>query len=103
VKIPKIGAIHKKTLARNSPSHGTLTKKEERHRNENLSPTPKKSNQSGEGKQTLTAVDMKENREPTGPCVLEFSTRESGTEIGLENQNKRTKIPTPSIVDENRR
>jgi hypothetical protein len=42
VKIPKIGAKHKKTLPRSSPSHGTFTKKEERHRNGNLSLTPKK-------------------------------------------------------------
>jgi hypothetical protein len=37
VKIPKIGAIHKKTLPRSSPSHDTFTKREERHRNGNLS------------------------------------------------------------------
>jgi hypothetical protein len=42
VKILKIGAKHKKTLPRSSPSHGTFTKKEERHRNGNLSLTPKK-------------------------------------------------------------
>jgi hypothetical protein len=30
-------------------------------------------------------------------------TRHSGTEIGYKNQNKGTKRPTPSIIDENRR
>jgi hypothetical protein len=50
VKIPKIGAIHKKTLPRSSPSHGTFTKEEEWHRNANLSPCPKKSNQCPQAK-----------------------------------------------------
>jgi hypothetical protein len=66
VKIPKIGAIHKKTLPRSSPSHGTFSKEEEWHRNANLSPCPKKTLTSlGEGKQTLTAVDRRniENRQ----------------------------------------
>jgi hypothetical protein len=35
--------------------------------------------------------------------VLECLTRDSGTEIGYKNQNKGTKRPTPSIIDENRR
>ncbi|KAJ3622371.1 hypothetical protein MTP99_002886 [Tenebrio molitor] len=85
VKIPKIGAIHKKTLPRSSPSHGTFSKEEEWHRNANLSPCPKSLTSLGEGKQTLTAVDRRniENRQ--------------------KNQNKGTKRPTPSIVDENRR
>jgi hypothetical protein len=36
----------KETLTRSSPSHGTFAKEEEWHRNANLSPCPKKSNQS---------------------------------------------------------
>ncbi|KAH0818533.1 hypothetical protein GEV33_004258 [Tenebrio molitor] len=89
VKIPKIGAMHEKTLPRSSPSHGTFTKKEEwlwsviETRTYRLA--QKSVTSLGEGKQTLTAVDRRniENRQ--------------------KNQNKGTKMPTPSIIDENRR
>jgi hypothetical protein len=72
----------KKTLTRSSPSHGTLTKEEEWHRNANLSPCPKKSNQSRWRRTDLNSCRQKEYREPTGACVVEFLTRDSGTEIG---------------------